>query len=79
MKYLYRGVHAGHPALEEARAGIVRPAKLDSNVSAEEHNFGWVSAASPFTSWTHDRQRAIWFRDRHGPGGVLLRVPVERP
>lgn len=45
-----------HPALQDAKSGIVRPAQPDSRVSAEEHNLGSVSGLSPFTSWTHDKQ-----------------------
>lgn len=79
MKYLYRGVHALHPALQDAKQGIARPAKPGSLISAEQHNLGFVSGLSPFTSWTHDRQRALWFGNRYGPGGVLLQVPIGAP
>lgn len=79
MKYIYRGVHAQHPALKDARHGIVRPALPEGEVSAEEHNLGFVSGLSPFTSWTYDRQLALWHANRYGAGGVLLKVPVGAP
>jgi hypothetical protein len=68
-----------HPALQDAKSGIVRPAQPNSRVSAEEHNLGFVSGLSPFTSWTRDRQLALWHANRYGAGGVLLRVPAGAP
>jgi len=79
MSYIYRGVHAKHPALHEARRGVVRPANPESFISADQHNFGFVSVISPYTSWTHDLQRALWHCNKSGPGGVLLRVPSGAP
>jgi hypothetical protein len=76
---LYRGVHADHPALQECQRGIVRPADVNGGVSPEQHNEGGFSAMSPFTSWTHDRGRAVWYANRRGAGGLLLRVPEGNP
>lgn len=79
MNYLYRGVHAKHPALHDAQKGVVRPAVPDSEISADEHNRGFVSGISPFTSWTPDIERAVWHSNKSGPGGVLLRVSAGAP
>ena len=74
MAYIYRGVHAAHPALADAKNGIVRPADSNGKVTPAQHNEGGFSGISPFTSWTHDLNRATWYANRSGPGGVLLRV-----
>jgi hypothetical protein len=79
MNYLYRGVHAKHPALQDAQNGVVRAADPSSDISATRHNRGSVSDVSPFTSWTLDMELAIWHSRRNGPGGVLLRVPAGAP
>lgn len=50
--YLYRGVHAGHPAMAAALHGLVVPGRLNGAVTAEEHNLGGLVQDSPFTSWT---------------------------
>jgi hypothetical protein len=71
---LYRGVHAGHPALTDAKEGIVRPANRNGSITPEQHNEDGFSGVSQFTSWTHDRNRAVWFANRKGPGGVVLEV-----
>jgi RHS repeat-associated protein len=70
--YLYRGVRAGHPAFEAARAGRAVPGTIDGLVSAAEHNLGQVSAKSPYTSWTLDLSVA---RRYAGEDGLILRVP----
>ena len=75
MSFLYRGVHALHPALADARRGIVRPADVESTLSAAEHNRGGFSDRSPYTSWTSDAAVARLHAQRNGPGGVLLAVP----
>lgn len=77
--YLYRGVHAAHPALEDARRGEVRPANPESTMSPQEHNVGGVFARSPFTSWTHNIDLALWHANQNGVGGVMLRVPIGPP
>ncbi|AJQ94751.1 RHS repeat domain-containing protein [Gynuella sunshinyii] len=78
-EYLYRGVHAEHPALEDAQKGIVKPANPLSNISPELHNQGGYSSASPYTSWSHDPEVARSFAKSRGEGGVLLRVPTGKP
>jgi len=79
MSFLYRGVHALHPALADARRGIVRPADVESTLSAEEHNRDGFSDRSPYTSWTSDKAVALRHARRNGPGGILLTVPVGSP
>jgi hypothetical protein len=76
MRFLYRGVHAFHPALADARKGIVRPADVESTLSAEEHNRDGFSDRSPYTSWSSDKAVALKHAQRKGPGGILLTVPV---
>ena len=76
MSFLYRGVHALHPALADARRGIVRPADVESTLSAEEHNRDGFSDRSPYTSWTSDKAVALRYARRNGPGGILLTVPI---
>lgn len=48
-------------------------------MTAEEHNELDRPERSPFTSWTHSREWAVKRALRHGPGGVLLRVPSAAP
>ena len=79
MSFLYRGVHALHPALADARRGIVRPADVDSTLSAAEHNLGGYSDRSPYTSWTSDEAIALEHAQWNGSGGILLRVPSGSP
>jgi len=76
---VYRGVHAGHPALAAALQGVVIPGKIDGTVAPEEHNRGDCSAISPYTSWTFDREIANSHADDFGPGGVILRLPKTEP
>jgi len=77
--YLYRGVHAGHPALDAAMEGTVVPGDVNGTVTAAEHNIGGVSAESPYTSWTTNESVARANADKFGPGGVVLRVPAGAP
>jgi len=79
VKYLYRGVSAGHPALDLARQGRVVPGNLKGTVSAEAHNLGGQAANSSFTSWTRDQAIAATHAGKNGPGGVVLRVPEGAP
>jgi hypothetical protein len=79
MGFLYRGVHARHPQLSNARRGIVIPGDVNGVLSPEEHNLGGLERFNPYTSWTAGRKTAERFRDLHGPGGVLLRVPYGAP
>jgi hypothetical protein len=79
MNFLYRGVHALHPALADARRGIVRPADVDSTLSAADHNAGGYSDRSSYTSWTSDEATALKYAQSNGSGGILLRVPRGSP
>ena len=76
---MYRGVKAGHPALEAAKEGTVIPGDADGLVTAAEHNAGGYSAESPYTSWSTNESTARWFANSNGPGGVVLRAPYEPP
>lgn len=69
---VYRGLHAGHPAIAAARNGVVIPGDVNGTVTPEEHNFGGVSDRSPYTSWSRSYDEAARFASAHGPGGVLL-------
>ena len=79
VSFLYRGVHARHPALSAARKGNVVPGDPKGKVTPEEHNLGGVSAKSPFTSWTWNRHTARMYALSSGPGGVVLRLPEGAP
>jgi hypothetical protein len=76
---LYRGVHAGHPALSDALLGRAVPGDIHGNVTPEDHNRGEVSALSPYTSWTGDRDVADYHARRNGSGGVILELPMDDP
>jgi RHS repeat-associated protein len=69
---LYRGVHADHPALAEAKAGNVEP--IGGHSDPALHNGG--NNRSIFTSWTTDPGIAYDVASEYGPGGVVLRVPA---
>ena len=43
------------------------------------HNMGGYEAQSPFTSWTPKPEIAALHAAKHGPGGVVLRVPTGAP
>lgn len=75
--WVYRGVHARHKMLSQALQVVVAPGDLDSDMTAEEHNLLDESSASCFTSWTYSLQIARRFGRRHGPGGVVLRLPKD--
>jgi len=77
--FLYRGVHASHPAIDAAREGSVIPGNVNGTISAAEHNAGGLSSNSPFTSWTTNIDIARGYAKSEGPGGVLLRVPEGAP
>jgi hypothetical protein len=77
--FIYRGVHAGHPALPEALEGRVVPGNVEGTVTPEAHNLGGVAADSPYTSWTHNPKVALFHANKGGPGGVVLRVPMGAP
>ncbi|WP_236474946.1 RHS repeat domain-containing protein, partial [Pseudomonas syringae] len=76
---LFRGVSANHPAIDDARKGIAKPAKADSTITPSEHNYGAVSDVSPYTSWTRDLEIAKWWANKDGPGGVILGTPTGAP
>lgn len=78
-RFLYRGIHAGHPAYSQALTGVVVPADLHSAVTPEEHNLRWKSGESCYTSWTPYQQVAENFANSQGPGGLLLRVASGAP
>jgi RHS repeat-associated protein len=78
-RYLYRGVHAGHPALGDAMNGTVVPGNVNGTISAELHNEGGWSHISPYTSWTRDLSTAQGFANEYGPGGVILRFETGAP
>ena len=57
-KCLYRGVSAKHPAIEDAKKGIVKPGNPNGDVTEDQHNAGGRSGDSPFTSWSRDPEIA---------------------
>ncbi len=69
---LYRGIHAGHPAMAYALNGICHPGDPLGVISPQRHNDGGAQPFSPFTSWTTVRAIAVIFANRLGPGGVML-------
>ncbi len=78
-RFLYRGVHAGHPRIEDAKKGIVYPGDLSASTTAEEHNLGDVSQISPYTSWSFRLEVAQKNAYNYGAGGVVLRVRDDDP
>lgn len=79
MAFVYRGVHAHHPAIESARRGIVQPANPNGTATPQEHNEDNNWFESPYSSWTRARSVAEFHRDKTGPGGVLMRLAVGSP
>jgi RHS repeat-associated protein len=77
--YLYRGVHAGHPAIEAAKQGRVFPGNVNGTVTPEMHNAGYGLVDSPYTSWTRRPDVANNHARANGPGGAVLRVPEGAP
>ena len=75
-RYVYRGVHAKHPMRAAALNGTVVPGDPDGDVTPEEHNLLDESTISPFTSWTFSETIARRFANSRGPGGVVLRLPM---
>lgn len=76
---LYRGVHAGHPAMEDAKRGIVKPAKPDANLTPEQHAKGGLTGESQYVSWTPNKNVALDHANKKGPGGLLLEVEPGKP
>ena len=77
--WLYRGLHAKHPAMAEALEGRVEPGNPEGVVTPETHNLGGYSADSPYTSWTRDYDVALEYAKSEGPGGIVIRVPTGAP
>jgi hypothetical protein len=77
--FVYRGIHAQHPAFGAALEGRAVPGNPLGAVTPELHNDGGHQADSPFTSWTHNYDVARRAALRFGPGGVILRLPVGAP
>jgi RHS repeat-associated protein len=77
--HLYRGVSAKHPALEDAKLGIVKPANPNARISPEQHAQGGLTGHSQYVSWTPDKEMALQHANKDGQGGVLLSVPVGPP
>jgi hypothetical protein len=78
-KCLYRGVNAKHPAIEDAKQGIVRPANPTAQMTPEAHAEGGGTGQSQFVSWKKNKDIALDHASKDGPGGVLLTVPVGSP
>ncbi|WP_277743984.1 RHS repeat domain-containing protein [Leptospira stimsonii] len=78
-QYLYRGVHAKHPALNAAKKGNIVPGNSQGSITTEMHNGGGYSAKSPYTSWTDDINVAKEHALKSGKGGVILRVEKGAP
>jgi hypothetical protein len=77
---IYRGVHAKHPALADARKGIARPGNVSGSVTAQMHNLGGYSHNSPYTSWTRSRDVAMTHARKQGvSGGVILETVTGGP
>jgi RHS repeat-associated protein len=76
---LYRGVSAKHPALEDAKRGVVSPADPSANLSPEQHAEGGSTGNSQYVSWTRNKDIALDHANKDGPGGVLVSVPVGAP
>ena len=65
---LFRGVHALHPDILNAKIGIATP--IGGHSDPELHNFG--NNKSVFTSWTTNIWLANSFACRKGKGGIIL-------
>ncbi|GEM_PF-3743233 len=65
---LFRGVHAQHPDLSNAKMGIATP--IGGHENPTRHNRG--DNHSVFTSWTNDIFWANKFAYRRGIGGIIL-------
>jgi hypothetical protein len=68
---LYRGVHAGHPDIANARVGMAVPMGfLNGHDDPRRHNGGDIN--SVFTSWTINKGIAAMMAGRRGWGGIIL-------
>ncbi|WP_152601379.1 hypothetical protein [Erwinia oleae] len=73
---LYRGVSAKHPEIENAKKGIVKPAKPETDLTPEQHAEGGMTGESQYVSWTPNKDMALQHAIKEGSGGVLLKVPT---
>ncbi|WP_350029821.1 RHS repeat-associated core domain-containing protein [Caballeronia sp. INDeC2] len=76
---LYRGVRANHPAIGDAKNGIVQPANPKANISPEAHAEGGLTGQSQYVSWTPNKDLALSHANKDGPGGIMLSVPRGAP
>ena len=65
---LFRGVHAQHPDLPNAKMGVATP--IGGHENPEWHNLG--NNRSVFTSWTSSIWLANFFANKTGKGGIIL-------
>ncbi|MDH5859287.1 RHS repeat-associated core domain-containing protein, partial [Lampropedia aestuarii] len=79
LSCLYRGVHAKHPALNDAKNGKVSPANPNAKLTPEQHAAGGLTGDSQYVSWTPIKKIALDHANKFGPGGVLLEVPAGAP
>ena len=74
--YVYRGVHKGHPAENDALQGRVTPGNMNGDITPQEHNYGGHSANSAYTSWTRSPEIAKTFAKQDG---LILRIRSAPP
>ena len=74
--YVYRGIHKGHPAENEALQGRVTPGNMNGEITPQEHNYGGESANSAYTSWTRSPEIAKTFAKKDG---LILRIKPSPP
>ena len=74
--YVYRGVHKGHPAENDALQGRVTPGNMNGDITPQEHNYGGHSANSAYTSWTRSPEIAKVFAKENG---LVLRIKSGPP
>ena len=58
------------------------PGNPAGRVTPTQHNadtLGITLADSPYTAWSHDPRIALVHANKHGPGGVVLRVQKGLP
>jgi hypothetical protein len=60
-----------------ALTGTVVPGDPNGDITPEEHNRLDESIMSPFTSRTHSETIATRFAESRGPGGIVLRLPID--
>jgi hypothetical protein len=77
--YVYRGVHAEHPRLEEARRRYVIPGNVAGTITPQQHNDEEFLEDSPFTSWTYSIGIAMKRAYDRGSGGLVLQLPLHPP